>query len=195
MKAKPATIAMENLQTISGQQDIGSGRQKSPDQLSNAKLPSLNRYNVRKLNDSAGNITPDRRSMMSHSASQSLFKRKNSSNLKGSNSQIGINPIMKLRRDDAISQSSVALQVRDKVGFSNRPYVEELISRRNNTKHGHEPSIGGLSKAKSHASLQRIQRMTEERAAAFNSELTLKLSYEWKNVYRSLLQMDVLQKG
>ena len=37
--------------------------------------------------------------------------------------------------------------------------------------------------------------MTEERAAAFNSELTLKLSYQWKNVYRSLLQMDVLQKG
>ena len=85
--------------------------------------------------------------------------------------------------------------MRDKVGFSNRPYVEELINRRNNIKHGHEPSIGGLSKAKSHASLQRIQRMTEERAAAFNSELTLKLSYEWKNVYRSLLQMDVLQKG
>mmetsp|Transcript_20648 Transcript_20648/g.27863 ORF Transcript_20648/g.27863 Transcript_20648/m.27863 type:complete len:239 (+) Transcript_20648:2709-3425(+) len=37
--------------------------------------------------------------------------------------------------------------------------------------------------------------MTEERAVAFNSELTLKLSYEWKNIYRSLLQMDILQKG
>ena len=53
----------------------------------------------------------------------------------------------------------------------------------------------GLSKANSHASLGRIHKMTEERAAAFNSELTLKLSYEWKNIYRSLLSMDILHKG
>ena len=57
---------------------------KSPDELSNAKLPTLNRYNVRKLNDSAAHVTPERRSQMSHSASQSFFKRKNQSNLKGS---------------------------------------------------------------------------------------------------------------
>ena len=80
-------------------------------------------------------------------------------------------------------------------GLSSRSNIVDLLNRRNQTKHTHEPSIARLSKAKSHASLQRIHRMTEERAAAFNSELTLKLSYEWKNIYRSLLQMDVLQKG
>ena len=58
-----------------------------------------------------------------------------------------------------------------------------------------ERSEMGLSKAHSHASLGRIHKMTEERAVTFNSELTLKLSYEWKNIYRSLLSMDILHKG
>jgi len=54
---------------------------------------------------------------------------------------------------------------------------------------------GSLNKAQSQASFSRIHKMTEDRATAFNSELTLKLSYEWKNIYRSLLSMDILQKG
>jgi len=53
----------------------------------------------------------------------------------------------------------------------------------------------GLSKVKSQASISRIHRMTEERATNFNFELTLKLSYDWKNIYRSILAMDILQKG
>lgn len=29
----------------------------------------------------------------------------------------------------------------------------------------------------------------------FNEELTLKLSYEWKNIYRKLLQADLMNSG
>ena len=52
----------------------------------------------------------------------------------------------------------------------------------------------GLSKAKSHASI-RLANMDSKRATAFNSDLALKLSYEWKNIYRTILQGDILQKG
>ena len=40
-----------------------------------------------------------------------------------------------------------------------------------------------------------ISKRDEARMTQFNSDLRLKLSYEWKNIYRSLLQSDVLQKG
>ena len=54
--------------------------------------------------------------------------------------------------------------------------------------------VSNLSKARSQASL-RLRDMENKRAENFNSDLTLKLSYAWKHVYRSLLQNDVLQKG
>ena len=40
-----------------------------------------------------------------------------------------------------------------------------------------------------------ISKMDMERQGEFNEALRKKLSYEWKNIYRSLLQSDVLQKG
>lgn len=40
-----------------------------------------------------------------------------------------------------------------------------------------------------------VSKRDIERAEQFNSDLRKKLSYEWKNIYRSLLQSDVLQKG
>ena len=40
-----------------------------------------------------------------------------------------------------------------------------------------------------------VSRMDIERVGEFNEALRKKLSYEWKNIYRSLLQSDVLQKG
>lgn len=52
-------------------------------------------------------------------------------------------------------------------------------------------SVSGMSKAQSHASI-RMNKVDNERAATFNSDLTHKLSFYWKNIYRSLLQSDVL---
>jgi hypothetical protein len=52
-------------------------------------------------------------------------------------------------------------------------------------------SVSGLSKAKSQVSF-RIKESDNKRATAFNQDLALKLSYSWKNIYRSLLQTDVL---
>ena len=51
-----------------------------------------------------------------------------------------------------------------------------------------------MSKARSQASF-RIMKMDSQRAMNFNSDLTLKLSYAWKHIYRSLLAVDILQKG
>ena len=43
--------------------------------------------------------------------------------------------------------------------------------------------------------ISNISKMDMERQGEFNEALRKKLSYEWKNIYRSLLQSDVLQKG
>ena len=48
-----------------------------------------------------------------------------------------------------------------------------------------------INKLKSTSSLA-VNKMDTERAVQFNSDLKKKISYEWKNVYRSLVQSDVL---
>lgn len=55
--------------------------------------------------------------------------------------------------------------------------------------------MGVLSKNKSQISINRFQKLDDQRAANFNSDLILKLSYDWKNIYRALLSGDILQKG
>ena len=44
-------------------------------------------------------------------------------------------------------------------------------------------------------SVSNVSRMDMERVGEFNEALRKKLSYEWKSIYRGLLQSDVLQKG
>ena len=51
-----------------------------------------------------------------------------------------------------------------------------------------------LSRAHSQASFS-LKQIDNQRIAMFNSDLILKLSYQWKNCYRSLLSSDVFQKG
>jgi hypothetical protein len=53
-------------------------------------------------------------------------------------------------------------------------------------------SLSRLSKAQSHTSL-RLKAIDDQRVIAFNSDLALKLSYSWKNIYRALLQADLLK--
>ena len=70
-------INMEVMKQKSPQTYEKGSRLLSPDQISISRLPKLNRFNVRKLNDIAkADATSERRSGMSHSASQSFFKRK-----------------------------------------------------------------------------------------------------------------------
>ena len=47
-----------------------------------------------------------------------------------------------------------------------------------------------MSKAKSMVSFAK-NIVDNKRAVAFNHDLKTKISYEWKNIYRSLLQCDV----
>ena len=49
----------------------------------------------------------------------------------------------------------------------------------NQSRQNFERSVATLSKAKSHASV-RLNKLNAERAVAFNTELTVKLSYSWK---------------
>ena len=51
-----------------------------------------------------------------------------------------------------------------------------------------------MSRAKSQTSFC-LNKVDSKRIVGLNYDLTQKLSYEWKNIYRSLLAKDVLQKG
>ena len=51
-----------------------------------------------------------------------------------------------------------------------------------------------MSRAKSQTSFC-LNKVDSQRIVGLNYDLTQKLSYEWKNIYRSLLAKDVLQKG
>ena len=85
--------------------------------------------------------------------------------------------------------------------------VEDLRREQNRTpvplrrSVGAQPFAKNTSKMLNSKSLQKIDtvsnisRMDIERQNEFNEALRKKLSYEWKNIYRSLLQHDVLQKG
>ena len=85
--------------------------------------------------------------------------------------------------------------------------VEDLRREQNRTpvplrrSVGAQPFVKNTSKMLNSKSLQKIDtvsnisRMDIERQNEFNEALRKKLSYEWKNIYRSLLQSDVLQKG
>ncbi len=72
--------------------------------------------------------------------------------------------------------------------------MPDQLDQISNARAEHNKSVSGLSKAKSQVSF-RINQMDSQRAISFNTDLALKLSYEWKNIYRSVLAADVLQKG
>ena len=143
--------------------------------------------------------TPDRRSGrsgLSHSVSQSLFKHPGNKLAADVTGFSAVKPSRNKNKNDSslnmggmvnrsTSQLNVAL---DQMQLNKLQNSSRMMQK--------ERSVNGsLSKAQSQASFSRIHKMTEDRATAFNSELTLKLSYEWKNIYRSLLSMDILQKG
>ena len=69
--------------------------------------------------------------------------------------------------------------------------LDELIKSRQEF---NKMSISGLSKAQSHISI-RLKTIDDQRVVAFNSDLALKLSYSWKNIYRALLQTDFLKSN
>ena len=168
-------------------------------------LPKLNRFNVRALDQRSigdGVFTPGRQSRMNGSVSQmSLHK----SDVK-TNSQVRFDPVMRRpsrglqsnRSDNSIGMGAEQNPQRAHQSPLKMQPLPNNISARldelNQSRQQFQRSVSGLSKAKSVASL-RLNKMDTMRAQAFNSDLTLKLSYEWKNIYRSILQGDILQKG
>lgn len=66
---------------------------------------------------------------------------------------------------------------------------------RRTTQQSYNPTVmSTVSKVKSVTSV-RMEHVDQQREMTFNTDLASKLSYEWKNIYRALLQADVLQRG
>ena len=139
-----------------------------------SKLPTLNRYNVRALAQSGGKFRgldateDDRKSDLNQSVSQASMRQ--ADGLEGFKSKI-------LRQN----RSQIKLREPDQMSHRSRQY-------------GNPSVVSTLSKAKSVASL-RHRNMENKRAQNFNTDLTLKLSYAWKQIYRQALQFDILSKG
>lgn len=127
------------------------------------KLPKLNRFNVRALNGQSQNntdaesISPDRRSQVSNTVSQTLFLR----NINGKNALY--NPLTAAKRDDLVSVSTIGGSRRNSTVLNNlvsneTPNLQTVFERMrlDKVQQDGNRSVAKLSHTKSQASFSRF---------------------------------------